>query len=272
VQNASVGESTYFNVQWSRPLQNKWGYDFTYTRGRSTEAQAIGQTTAGGQWNRNVVFNQNTVTKGTSDFEIKDRVQLNLIRQFEVIRKWRTTASLYYEGRTGNPYSWVFGGDLNGDGVSFNDTVAVPSGVGDARFDFSGMTTEQRDAFLAYVRGSELSGFAGGIAPKNAFLEPWVNRLDLKFIQEVPLAGPVRLQLFLDFVNFGSFLSKKMFGYTEVAPFIQNGVFRTRTLTNATSYGPDGRIRPTFTSLPAGFNIDNGMSRWRIQLGAKLTF
>ena len=133
------------------------------------------------------------------------------------------------------------------------------------------MPTAQRDAFLAYVRGSELSGFAGGIAPKNAFLEPWVNRLDLKFVQEVPLAGPLRLQLFFDFVNFGSFLSKKMFGYTEVAPFIQNGVFRTRTLTNSTSYGADGRIRPTL-NLVAGFNIDNGMSRWRIQLGAKLTF
>lgn len=272
VQNTGIGESTYFTAQWSRPMKNKWAFDLAYTRGKATEAQAIGQTTAGGQFNRNVVFNQNVATEGRADFEIRDRVQLTLAREFEFVKNWKTTTSLYYEGRTGNPYSWVFGGDLNLDGVTFNDTVAVPSGIDDSRFDFSLMPVAQRDAFLAYVASSELAKYAGGIAPKNAWYEPWVNRLDLKFMQNVPIRGSAKLQLFFDFVNFGAFLSKDFFGYTEIAPFLSNDVFRTRTLTNATTYGPDGRIRPTFTSAPAGFTIDNGMSRWRVQLGAKLQF
>lgn len=272
VRNASVGESTYFSLQWSRPVRQKWGFDLSYTHGSATEAQAIGQTTAGGQWNRNVVFNQNTVTKGTADFEIRHRVQAAVTRDFQMIKGQRTRVSVSYEGRTGNPYSWVFGGDLNGDSVSFNDTVAVPSGASDPRFDFSGMTPAQRDAFLAFVQGSELSAYAGGIAPKNAFTEPWVNRLDLKVAHNIPLAGRVRLDLFFDFINLGAFLSKDFFGYNEVSPFLSNGVFRTRTLTNATAYGTDGRIRPTYTSEPVGFNIENGMSRWRIQLGARLSF
>ena len=134
------------------------------------------------------------------------------------------------------------------------------------------MTTTQRDAFFAFINSSGLSNYAGGIAPKNAWTEPWVNRLDLKFVQNIPIRGYAKLQLFLDFVNFGSFLSTKTFGYVETAPFIQNDVFRTRSLTNSTSYGTDGRIRPTFTSTPTSFGIDNGMSRWRIQLGAKVQF
>lgn len=272
VSNVSVGESTYVSIQWSRPMKNKWGFDLAYTRGRATEAQANGQTTAGGQFNRNVVFNQNSVEVGTADFEIRDRVQLSLARQFEFIKKWKTTASLYYEGRTGNPFSWVFGSDLNGDGVAFNDTVAVPSGPNDARFDFSGMTSAQQAAFFAFLDSSGLSKYAGGIAPKNSFYEPWVNRLDLKFVQDIPVRGDVKLQLFFDFINFGSFISKSAFGYVETAPFIQNDVFRSRTLTNSTSYTATGLIRPTFTSTPTGFGIDNGMSRWRIQLGAKLLF
>ncbi len=272
VRNAGVGESTYFTLGWNRPVKNKWGFDFSYAHGTATEAQAIGQTTAGGQWNRNVVFNQNTVKEGTADFETKHRVQLGYTRDFEFVKGYRTRMSLYYEGRSGNPYSWVFGGDLNGDGVSFNDTPAVPSGVSDPRFDFSLMPVAQRDAFLAYVASSELSGYAGGVAPKNAFTEPWVNRLDLKLVQNIPIAGRVRLDLFFDFINLGSFLSKDFFGYTEIAPFLNSGTFRTRTLTNATAYGPDGRIRPTFTTNPVPFNVDNGMSRWRIQLGAKLSF
>lgn len=272
VQNTGVGESTYATLQWSRPIKNKWGFDLAYTRGRSTEAQSIGQTTAGGQWFRNAVFNQNSVEEGTSDFEIKNRIQLSLIRQFEFLKDWRTTASLYYEGRSGNPYSWVFARDLNGDGVQFNDLAFIPTDASDPRFDFSGMSTAQRDAFFAFLETSGLNEYAGGIAPKNTFTEPWVNRLDLKLIQDIPLRGPMKLQLYFDFINIGSFISKSTFGYTELTPFGPNGVFRTRTLTTDTSYNASGQIRPTFTRDPDGFNISNGMSRWRIQLGAKLLF
>jgi hypothetical protein len=253
-------------------MKDKWAFNASYTRGSATEAQSNGRTTANGQFTGNVVFNQNRIETGTADFEIKDRVQVSYTRQFEFVKAYRTTMSLYYEGRTGAPYSWVFGGDVNGDGVTFNDAAAIPSGVNDPRFDFSGMTTAQRDAFLAYTSSSEVARYAGGVVPKNAFYEPWVNRLDLKFIQDISVYGPVRLQLFFDFINFGSFISKKTFGYTELSPFSNTDVFRTRTLTGTTTYGTDGRLRPTYTSDPAGFAIDNTQSRWRVQVGAKLSF
>ncbi len=275
VSNTDVGESTYFTVSWDRPMKNNWAFNLAYTRGRATEAQANGQTAAGGQFNRNAVFNQNTVEVGTADFEIRDRVQLSLTRRFEFVKKWRTTASLYYEGRTGNPYSWVYSGDLNGDGITGNDgnndLIAVPSGLTDARFDFSLMTTAQRDAMFAFLQTSGLAQYAGGIVPKNSSYEPWVNRLDLKFVQEIPIRGHARMQVFFDFINFGSFISEKTFGYTETVGLISNDVFRRRTI-GAASYGPDGRIRPVFAGTPSGFGIDNGMSRWRIQVGAKIIF
>lgn len=277
VQNTGVGESTYFTFQWARPLKNKWGFDLSYTRGKSTEAQPVGQTTAGGQWFRNSVFNQNTVEEGTSDFEIKDRIQLTLTRQFEVVKNWRTTASLYYEGRSGNPYSWVFGGDLNGDGVTANDLAFVPEGPSDPRFDFSGLTTTQRDAWFSMIQRLGLDAYAGRVIPKNEFTEPWVNRLDLKLVQDIPLWGTSdfkpKLQLFFDFINIGTFLNDDIFGYTETISG-PNGVFRTRSFTSGSGYSADGRVRPlyTFTTDPNGAFINDSMSRWRIQLGAKILF
>lgn len=275
VSNVSVGQSTYFTVSWDRPMKNKWAFNLSYSRGRSTEAQANGQTTAGGQFNRNAVFNQNTVEVGTADFEVKDRIQAGVTRQFEFIKKYRTTASLYYEGRTGNPFSWVYGNDINGEGVSgndgLNDLVSVPSGTSDPRFNFSGMTSTQIDSYFAYIQSSGLAKYAGGHAPKNAFTEPWFNKLDLKLVQDIPVRGAVKLQLFFDFINVGSFLSKSMFNYTEIAPLLSNDVYRRRSLGTAT-YGTDGRIKPVFTANPTGYLIDNGMSRWRIQLGAKILF
>ncbi len=271
ISNTSAGESTYFYLQWDRPMKNRWGFTAAYIHGSASEAQAIGQTTAGGQWNRNVVFNQNTVEEGTADFEVKHRVTLSASREFEFVRNAPTVISLYYEGRTGNPYSWVYSGDLNGDGNSDNDTVAVPNGRDDPRFDFSAMTAAQLDNYFAFLDASGLSEYAGGIAPKNAWTEPWMNRLDLHVEQIIPTGGHTRLKLFFDFVNLGAFISEDLFGYVEIAPSLSNDVFRKRFLGGASS-ATDGRIRPTFAADPAQFNIDNGMSRWRVQLGAKFEF
>ena len=273
VSQRATGESSYVTLMWDRPLKNQWGTNFSYTHGRSTEAQAFGQTTASGTWQRNPVFNQGAVEEAHSDFEVRDRVQLTLTREFEFKKKWKTLASLYYEGRSGNPYSFVYNTDLNGDSRADNDLVAVPAGAADSRFDFTGMNATTQAAYFAFLDSSGLSKFSGGFAPKNAFVQPWVNRLDVKLSQVIPVAGPVKLELFADFINFGSFLSKKLFNYYEEVPLISNDVFRRRNLGGAT-YNAAGKIVPTFNSPVAAQNfvLENVQARWRMQVGAKLTF
>jgi hypothetical protein len=276
VRNVEGGQSSYYSLTWDRPMKDKWAFSLGYTRGHSTEPQAFGQTTASGQWQRNAVFNQGQIEVGRSDFEIQDRIQALVSRQFEAVKNWKTTVSLYYEGRTGNPFSYVYNSsDLNGDSFVGNDLVAVPAGPNDTRFDFSQMTTTDRDAYLAFMQSTGLSKFAGGIAPKNAFFQPWMNRLDLKVSQIVPIRGSAELELFMDWTNFGAFLSHSLFGYVERAPSTVNDVFERRSVGGA-SYvsATDGRIRPTFSAAapPQGFVIDNTMSRWRIQAGARLRF
>ncbi|MEN9840773.1 MAG: hypothetical protein RL376_573, partial [Verrucomicrobiota bacterium] len=178
-----------------------------------------------------------------------------------------------YEGRTGNPYSYVYSTDLNGDGQSNNDRVAVPSGAADARFNFSGLSATQLDTYLANFRKTDLNEYAGGVAPKNAFREPFVNRLDLKLSQQIPVHRSLRSELFLDFINFGTFLSEDLFNYREQANLLSNDVFRRRTIGGA-SYGSDGRIvvSPSNVTAPSSLVIDNTQSRWRIQVGARITF
>lgn len=277
LRNVKAGESTYLTLQLDRPVRNKWGYNLSYTRGKATEGQASGQTTASGMWQRNAVFNQSTqdkvvVENGTSDFEVKDRVQFRLIRQFEFIKRWKTTASLNYEGRSGSAYSWAYSNDMNNDGMSGNDLIAVPSGPTDSRFDFSGLTSTQLDAMFAFIESSGLGKYAGGYAPKNSFNQPWVNRLDLKLSQNVPLHfRDTKLKLELEFTNFGTFISKSLFNYVERAPSTVNDVFERRLVGSASIVTATGKIRPT-SWAPTDFLIDNTMSRWRIQVAAKLEF
>ncbi len=279
VGNTSVGSSDYIAFSLGRPFKDGWSYNVTYTRGRATEVQPAGSSTATSQLQFNVVHNQGREEETRSDYETKDRLQVTFGKEFNFFKRFKTTASLYYEGRSGVPYSYVYSGDLNGDGYSQNDAVAVPTGATDARFDFGGMTTAQRDAYLGYISRGELSKFAGDYAPRNSFIGPWQNRLDLHVSQEIRVVGPVKVELFADFINFGSWLSKDLFNYVETlgSPGNSNQIV---VLGNA-AYGIDGRIRPSATLNTDGslvfptasqFLTNNGDSRWRVQGGVRLKF
>lgn len=283
IRNISVGESRYVSLTLDRPMRNRWAYSFSYTRGRSTDAQIFGSTTAGSQFGRNPVFYQNQVVEARSDFEVRDRFQLTYTREFNLLgralkhdakdRSARTLVSLYYEGRSGNPYSWVYSNDMNGDGVSQNDLVSVPSNASDPRFNFSGMTPEAISNYFAFLNQSGLARYAGGFAPRNAYVQPFVNRLDLKISQHIPLFKPAHLELFLDFTNFGSFVSRKLFNYQERTTLVESDTFWRRSLGTAT-YDATGRIQLASNNAlsPTGFVYDNPQSRWRIQVGARLKF
>jgi Carboxypeptidase regulatory-like domain/TonB-dependent Receptor Plug Domain/TonB dependent receptor len=271
--NVKAGEASYATVSWERPMKNLWGFTLSYTRGKSTEAQSNGQTTASGAWQRNAVFNQGSVETGRADYEEKDRVQASITRQFYFIKGYKTAASLYYEGRTGAPYSFAYSGDMNADGFAGNDLVSVPTSLADPRFDFTSLSAADQAAMMAFFQTSGLSKYAGSYAPKNAFYQPWINRLDLKLTQNIPLHfKSAALDLFLDFTNFGNFISKSLFNYVERAPSNVNDVFDRRLIGNASITPGTGVIKVTSFSSANAFLIDDVMSRWRIQLGAKLSF
>ncbi len=277
--NTSAGKSDFISFSLDRPLKNTWAYNVTYTRGRATEAQPGGSSTASSQWAFNIVFNQGQVEETRSDFEVRDRLQASFTKEFSFFKRFKSSATLYYEGRSGLPYSFVYSGDLNFDGSSANDAVAVPTGASDARFDFSGMTADQQTAYFAFIQKSGLGKYAGGYAPRNSFIGPWQNRLDLHFSQEVKVAGPVHVEMFVDFINFGNWISKDLFNYVETLGSPGNSN-QNVVLGNA-SYAADGRVRPTVSLnadgtlvLPTAsqFLPNNGDSRWRVQGGVRLKF
>ncbi|HEY0966089.1 MAG TPA: carboxypeptidase regulatory-like domain-containing protein [Opitutaceae bacterium] len=281
LRNTSTGGSSYISLTLDRPMRNTWAYNVSYTRGKATEAQNMGGTTAGSNYQFNAVFNQNTVEVARSDFEIKDRFQASVSKQFHFLGFDRlpSTVSLYYEGRTGTPYSFVYNSDLNGDGFNNTDLIFVPESETDARFDWTGMTAEQKTAYFAALEATGLSKFKGRASGKNAFTQPFQNRLDLRFVQQVAVTDKYKLELFADFINFGNWLSKDLFNYIETV-----GVPTNTGLTRffgAATYNSTGQIRPTITTtngqptvIPANsaITINNSESRWRIQLGARIYF
>jgi hypothetical protein len=80
-------------------------------------------------------------------------------------------------------------------------------------------------------------------------------------------------EVFMDFTNFGSFVSRKLFNYHERTTLVESDTFWRRSLGTAT-YDATGRIQlaPNNALTPTGFVYDNPQSRWRIQVGARLKF
>ena len=271
VRNISDGRTAYYSLTVDRPMKNNWAYNLSYTIGNGQEAQSFGQTVAVDGWSRNAVFNQNAIEVARSDFEIRHRVQTSLARQFELAKGWRTKASLYYEGRTGNPYSYTYANDLNNDGVTTNDLVYVPTGPADPKINVSAMTAAQQTGYFDFLAATGLSKYAGSYAPRNAFVQPWINQLDLKITQKIPIYKPVEVELFFDFINFGFWLSRHTFGDVKLLTNTSNAVYYRRLMGNA-SYNANGQVVPTWTGVPAGVTIDNSASRWRVQFGATVRF
>ncbi|MEO7413543.1 MAG: TonB-dependent receptor [Opitutaceae bacterium] len=274
VSNISKGSTTYISFGLNRPMQNSWSYNATYTVGKAVDALPLGETTAGSQYGRNPIFNQNEPVLARSAFEVRNRVQLSVAKEFRFFRDWKTTISLYYEGRTGNPYSFTYNSDANADGVTGNDLVYIPTSISDPVFVNLSPTVAQ--AYMNYVDGSELAAYKGGVAPRHAFTQPWTNRLDLHFSQTIGIYKPAELEIFADFINFGAWLSKDLFGYQEIirSGSSDNELAVVKLFGAATYDATTRQLRMSGSTFvaPAIPTPDNELSRWRIQFGARLKF
>jgi hypothetical protein len=95
LSNTDAGGSDYVAFSFDRPFKDGWAFNATYTRGRATEAQPAGSSTASSQFAFNIVFNQGVAEETRSDYEIRDRLQVSFSKEFRFLERYKTTASLY---------------------------------------------------------------------------------------------------------------------------------------------------------------------------------
>jgi hypothetical protein len=101
---------------------------------------------------------------------------------------WGFRVSGIWRLQSGTPWGPEQGGDLNGDGVSFNDRpfiyapddlpVFVAANATPARRD--SIVTATRASYAAILRDNDCIGdYVGQIIPRGTCRQPWFNRLDL---------------------------------------------------------------------------------------------
>ena len=203
----------------SRKKDLNWSVSYTYTD--AEEVSNLSSSTAGSNWGGRAIFNPNEETLARSSYQLKDRVTASLTWEKRLFGQMKTSFGAFYEGRTGKPYSWTFNNDMNGDGVTGNDLMYIPSAPGSGEVVFRGDTASSKvneTRFWEVVNQySELSRYAGGVTKRHDATAPWTNSIDLRLSQELPGFWKGHKGAFvLDFMNFGNMLNRKWGRINEV--------------------------------------------------------
>ena len=274
LDNTSAGHQLFLTARLTKqlnrgPLKGLFG-SLAYTLGRSRDINSGRSSRAISNWRFNETADPNGQTAAISDFEIRNRVVGDLSYSFNYGRGLGTTVSLFYEGRSGNGFSYMARDDINGDRNRGNDLAWIPSSADD-------ISDPANWAAIETFINSEpaLKDAKGKIFPRNSARAPWQDRLDLRITQKIPSLRTQNLELTLDILNLLNFLNSD-WGQIK---FVN---FDAATLFNDKGYDANGkrdlslRLRDTNgdgkVTRADVFSTSDLASRWQIQLGARYNF
>jgi len=256
------------------------GYSFTKAKNnlKSTEIASV-------LWqNQPVQGDPNNPELSYSEFGQRHRIVAGATYSKAWSSSLRTQIGLFVEvaegnrfgGAGGNRYSFIYSGDVNGDGTGGNDLIYIPRGQTEIQFANcpttcgSNVTPQQQwDALDAFIQqDGYLRSHRGEIAERFGAVNPWYNNVDLRILQDFSFGNVTRhtFQLSVDVLNVGNLIDSD-WGVRKVA-----SAPATSPLTLS---GFDGTGAPVFNFTgPSQTYIDdpNLLSRWRAQLGLRYYF
>ncbi|MGH9204375.1 MAG: hypothetical protein ACRD2A_24365, partial [Vicinamibacterales bacterium] len=235
IDNTGIGYSFNVTAQLRKSfafgLNASLGYSYTKAESalRSTEiASALWQSipTSG---------HPNVPISAPSEFGQRHRIVGAATYAKQWNRTLRTSFGLFFEmaegnrfaGAPSNRYSFIYAGDVNGDGQTGNDLIYIPRDqseiVLEQFVDAGGATITVDDQWTrlnAFIEQDDyLSQHRGEIAERNGAVNPWYNTIDLRILQDFAFGGGGRrhgFQLSVDMLNIANFIDSD-WGVRDVA-------------------------------------------------------
>lgn len=300
VGQALVLDNTKKGYQWSitAQLQKTFSRNFmvsgAYTYTDAREINPATGTTAGSIYNSQVsVMGANNPGVSYANTLTPHRVIAYASYKIEYLEHFATTFGVTYEGRVGNPFSYVYNGDINSDGVN-GDLMYIPKSQEEIALTTSGATdTRTVDQIWTqldnYIKQDKyLSDHRGEYASRNAAFAPWVNRLNLSVLQDFYVNVKGKRQTFQLSVNVENALNMlnskwglvKFASRSNLLRFV--GYEQAHTAGSATA--PTGSVttgKPVYafdvnadgTPLRESFIPDQTVGgRWQMQIGLRYIF
>ncbi|HEU4879623.1 MAG TPA: carboxypeptidase regulatory-like domain-containing protein [Gemmatimonadaceae bacterium] len=281
IDNTDQGYS--FNITgqlrktFARYVDASLGYSFNQAKNslKSTEIASV-------LWqNQPIQGNPNKPELSFSEFGQKHRFVGSASYSKSWSPRFKTQIGMFAElaegnrfgGAGGNRYSFIYSGDVNGDGQGGNDLIYIPASASEINFDpfvSNGQTLSAADQWNrldAFIKqDAYLSKHRGEIAERFGALNPWYSDVDMRILQDIGFdRGTTRhtFQITLDVLNVGNLI---------------NSNWGVRKVASATATSPLTLVRfnaagaPVFNFTgPSKTYIDDPslFSRWRAQLGLR---
>ncbi|WP_417457816.1 TonB-dependent receptor [Kordiimonas sp.] len=260
-----------FDKSWDNGVSIFGSYAFN----DSEVANEGTSSTASSNYNYAAHLDRNNRLRGTSVFETRHQVKLGLTYQKAFWGDNFTTVGLYYQGRSGKPYSLAmdeylqFGGSGSidsGDGhllyvpAAGEAALAGSAAAATAKVVFANAGV--RDAFNQLVDDFDLE--RGKSVALQSERGPWINDLDLRIAQEVGV-GFGKVELFMNMENVLNFLNSA-WGEAYDSQFGQQAL--VDTVVNPTT----GQIGYTNVDSAPFYRFQSASSVWVLQIGAKYKF
>jgi hypothetical protein len=287
--NTNKGYTYNVTAQIQKPFTRGWTGSVAYTYGDAFSVSDGTSSTALSNWR--FVYNTNGLNSpdlSRANFSPASRVVGYVAKSFKYANnKLATNVGVVYIGQSGQAFSYLYSGNVNGDDVSSRtqaqDLAYIPATIQQAQFvsfqrtnadnTVTTVTPAQQWAdFQDFVKNnSYLSNHQGQNSTRNGDRMPWENHIDLKVSQDFYFAKQHKLEISVDIQNIGNLLKKDWgrgyyLGNQSYNLFTAVGQTRTPTFTfDATKLSNvDGNLRP--------YSINDFSSRWRGQISARYSF
>lgn len=272
--NTSEGSTTNLTLSAEKNFSNGFNFFAAYSYGDATSIHDGTSSQNSSQWRGAFNVNgRNDAALGRSDFSLGNRMisALGYVIDWDKQSNYNTTISLFYEGVSGDPYSYVYNNssarNINNETGSTSrnrSLIWIPADASEINL----VDESQWEALNTFIEeDAYLSSNRGGYAEKNGSRSPFSSQFDLKILQDLGIPGH-KLQLSLDIFNVANLLNKN-WGVQYSNPFDYR-------LIDFEGYAADGTTPLfSFDDERLGlerFNISNTVSRWRMRVGVRYIF
>ncbi|TXI14196.1 MAG: TonB-dependent receptor [Pedobacter sp.] len=270
LSNASKGYTYSLTAQFQKSFSNGISAMFAYTNSKAQSINDGASSTALSNWNgvfASQVNGPNSSVLTTSLFQLRHRLVGAFSYKIDYGRNklFGTGISIFYSGNSGQPYSYVYNGDINGDGGRSNDLIYIPRTANDIKLVATSTATAagQWTALDNFITNdSYLNSRRGQYAARNGAETPWTHQFDIRFTQDIGViikGVKNKIQLTYDIINVGNMINKD-WGRHYMVPS------QSLSLINYTGSGY------TFQAPVSTYQIDPVLSAWSSQLGIRYIF
>ncbi len=293
LENTSEGYEYSLTGQLQRRVSTEGlggSVSYTYSHAESVNNGTSSRAISNWQFNENLDVNNPRL--GTADFEVRHRFlgTLNYRLEWSDLvgadgERLTTNFGIVYEGRSGEPFSWIYNGNANSDTQSQNDLVFVPETERDVILE-----SDNWELMNAFIESEPaLDEARGTVIERNTARAPWQNQIDLRLAQQIETFSGQRVEVSVDLENFLNVLHddwgriRRTSFNNEVAwdfeGYVEEGDVGSAVGERVLTEDDIGKPRISFNEQTARealsgelIGTDDIFSRWRLRLGVRYTF